>query len=72
MGLPTTPRDDARLQALYLHLDVLNKITQAVEEFISGVLLHCQLTMWLHRGTLGWPGVSLRIEPQDPSTGPRR
>lgn len=54
MGLPTTPRDDARLQALYLHLDVLNKITQAVKEFISGVLLYCQLSMWLHRGTLAW------------------
>lgn len=72
MGLPAIPRDDARLQALYLNLDVLNKITQAVKEFISGVLLHCQLIMCLHRGTLGWLGVSLRIEPKDPSTGPKR
>lgn len=51
----------------FLDLTVLTKITQAVQELNSGVLLHCELIMRLHCKTLklafSFPGVGPRLLP---------
>lgn len=61
MMLPASP---------FLDLTVLTKITQAVQELNSGVLLHCELIMRLRPcKTLDW--LSLGVEPKAPSTGCR-
>lgn len=62
MMLPASP---------FLDLNVLIRITEAVKELNSGILLHRELIMWLHCETLDWLGISLGIVPKAPSAGSR-
>lgn len=51
MMLPASP---------FLDLNILIRITQAVEELNSGILLHCELIMWLHLKL--WIGLAFHSE----------